>query len=300
VTVAAIDIGSNTVRLLIVDDDGAEISRDVTVTGLGRGVDTSKELGRPAVEATLEVIDRYTEVCRHAGVERLGAVATSATRDARNGSAVMDEIADLLGVVPEVISGHREAILSYAGATDGLDPGRHVVCDVGGGSTEFVEGVDAAITWSHSYDVGSVRLTDRCLLGDPVPPERIALARSEVDAVLSQPPVQVRTDLMIGVAGTFTSLAGIHLGLDRYDRTKVQGTIMSLDDITRLGGTLAAMTMAELEAIPSLDPRRAPVIVAGSIIAERALVAVSATRLRVSEHDLLDGLAAELLGRGEG
>jgi exopolyphosphatase/guanosine-5'-triphosphate,3'-diphosphate pyrophosphatase len=300
VTVAAIDIGSNTVRLLIIDDGGAEIAREVTVTGLGRGVDSSKVLGRPAVEATLEVIGGYAAACRDAGVDRLGAVATSATRDARNGSAVMDEIAELLGVVPEVISGHREAVLSYAGATEGLGPGHHVVCDVGGGSTEFVEGIEAAITWSRSYDVGSVRLTDRCLPGDPVPPERIAFARSEVDAVLSEPPVQARTDLMIGVAGTFTSLAGIHLGLDRYDRTKVHGTVMSLDDIVRLGATLATMTIAELEAIPSLDPRRAPVIVAGSIIAERALVAVSATRVRVSEHDLLDGLASELRGGGGG
>jgi exopolyphosphatase/guanosine-5'-triphosphate,3'-diphosphate pyrophosphatase len=294
VTVAAIDIGSNTVRLLITDDEGAEVARDATVTGLGRGVDTTKVLGRPAVEATLEVIARYTLACNRAGVDRVGAVATSATRDARNGGAVMDEIAGLLGVVPEVISGHREAVLSYAGATDGLESGRHVVCDVGGGSTEFIEGVAGAITWSHSYDVGSVRLTDRCLPGDPPPPDGVARARSEVDAVLSEPPVNARTDLMIGVAGTFTSLAGIHLGLERYDRTKVHGAVMSLDDIVSLGEALAVMTLAELEAIPSLDPMRAPVIVAGAIIAERALVAVRADRVRVSEQDLLDGLASEL------
>jgi exopolyphosphatase/guanosine-5'-triphosphate,3'-diphosphate pyrophosphatase len=299
-TVAAVDIGSNTVRLLITADDGAEVAREVVVTGLGRGVDAAKVLERSAVDATLEVISRYAELCRRSGVGRIGAVATSATRDARNGAAVMDEIAELLGVVPEVIAGDREALLSYAGATDGLDSGPHVVCDIGGGSTEFIEGEAGSVSWSHSYDIGSVRLTDRCLGGHPPSPDRVARARAEVDAVLSEPRVRARTDTLIGVAGTFTSLAGIHLGLDRYDRAAVHGTMMTTDDIATLGDALAIMTLRELEAIPSLDPARAPVIVAGAIIAQRALLAASAEEVRVSEHDLLDGLTAELRSQPRG
>jgi exopolyphosphatase / guanosine-5'-triphosphate,3'-diphosphate pyrophosphatase len=294
-TVAAIDIGSNSIRILVIDDTGREILRLTEVTGLGRGVDRSGVMSDAAVAETLRVIRGFAAIVRSHGVDRVGAVATSACRDAANGEAVIGDIGDILGVIPDIIGGSREAGLSFAGATSDLrDERPRVVVDIGGGSTEVVQGDGHTILWAHSYDIGSVRLTDRALPDRPATRHQLDAASNEVDRVLCDPPVEPRCPDPIGVAGTFTSLAGIHLGLASYDRAVVHGTILSRGDIASLISDLAAMTVEQTAAIPSLEPRRAPVILAGAVVADRALDALEADQVVVSERDLLDGLAAEL------
>lgn len=293
--VAAIDIGSNSVRLLVRDGDTV-LARDAAVTGLARGVDRSGRLSDASVAGTLDVISRYRARIDELGARRIHAVATSATRDAANGAEAMRSVGSVLGVEPEIISGEREASLSFRGATSGLEPAvRRIVVDVGGGSTEIIEGAES-ISWGFSYDIGSVRLTDRILVARPAPESEVRAAVSEVDRVLSIPTVAARGRSIIGVAGTFTSLAAIHLELDRYDPDRVHGTEMSRDDIDQLVRILASLDIDQTARIPSLDSGRAPVILAGAVVASRVMEIVGAHTVTVRERDLLDGVAAEIAG----
>lgn len=289
-----VDIGTNSMRLLVVDD-GTERIREVAVTALGSGVDGTGRFNQECAAATLEVLSRYGETMDRLGVERRRAVATSATRDAKDGAAFIMEAAQVLGVVPEVISGEEEAALSYLGATASLDDRiPTVVIDIGGGSTEFVYG-NGTMTSATSIDLGSVRLTERSLPSRPIPEADLRRSRSAAaEAFLAAPPSDLR-QRAIGVAGSFTSLAAIALDLPEYDRSRVHGAILTAAEIHDLIGRLSTMTVAETAAIPSLDPNRAPVILAGAILAEAALVAVGFDQITVSEHDLLDGLALRVL-----
>lgn len=296
-TVSAIDIGSNSVRLLTVDARGVELRREVEVTGLARGVDASGVLSEESVMATEAVLTGFAALIAADRSERVGVVATSASRDATNGADAMARFEHIIGVAPEVIGGGREAALAFAGATAHLPSATHVIVDIGGGSTEIIEGRDV-IRWAHSYDIGSVRLTDRCLLRHPVSKEGVGAASDAAAVALSSPEPLVDATRIIGVAGTFTSIAAIVLGLGEYDRTQVHHTELSIGDIEATVDRLARMKPAEVAAIPSLDPRRAPVILGGAIVATAAMRALSATTVSVSEHDLLDGLAAELSSRG--
>lgn len=296
-TVTAIDIGSNSVRLLTVRSDGAELRREVEVTGLARGVDASGLLSEESVIATETVLARFATLVDHDRSDRVGIVATSASRDATNGAAVMARFERIIGVAPEIIGGGREAALSFAGATAQLPHARHVVVDIGGGSTEVIDGTDA-ITWAHSYDIGSVRLTDRRLLRHPVSNDEAHAAQESAAAVFSTPEPVTQAERIVGVAGTFTSLAAMALNLEVYDRTQVHRTEVSIADIEGLIDRLAGMSLGEVRAIPSLDPKRAPVILGGAMVASAAMRALSATTVMVSETDLLDGLAAELASRG--
>lgn len=292
--VGAIDIGSNSIRLMTMAADGSVIRRESVVTGLAGGVDASGALSETAIASSLAVLRRFAGLMADDGVGRFAAVATSAARDARNGPAVMRAISGVLGQEPSIIGGEREAMLSFSGATQGMRrSGRQVVVDIGGGSTEIVEG-DTRVLWSHSYDMGSVRLTDRSLPDRPASATQLAAASLEVDRVLCQPPIAVRAQEVIGVAGTFTSLAAMHLGLERYDPDAVHGTVLTRGDIDRLLAELAALTIDQTEAIASLEPRRAPVILAGALVAQRTLDALRAGRVVVSEYDLLNGLATEV------
>lgn len=294
--VAAIDIGSNSVRMLVRDGSGRTLRRDATVTGLARGVDAGGRISDGAVEATLAVIARYRREIAALGAKRVHAVATSASRDATNGVEVMQMIGDVLGMRPEIISGEREAALSFAGASVGLrGSGPRVVVDIGGGSTEVIRG-DDEVEWAFSYDMGSVRLTDRALPSRPAPPAEVSEARAEVDRVLSAPPMEVRADRIIGVAGTFTSLAAIHLGLERYDSDRVHDSTVSLPDLEAMVDRLVPLDVEETARIPSLQQGRAGVILAGTVIATRVMAAIGATEVLVRETDLLDGVAAELAG----
>ena len=290
--VSAIDIGSNSVRMLTMGEAGAETRREVEVTGLARGLDASRLLSAEAVAETEVVLERFARLVAVDGSEAVGVVATSASRDAINGPDVMKRFERILGVSPEVIDGTREAFLSFAGATAGLHGGSHVVVDIGGGSTEIVAGTHV-VTSTDSYDIGSVRLTDRCSLRYPASSRKLVDAREAVRSVLANSKHPSSTEV-IGVAGTFTSIAGIVLGLDRYDRSRVHGTELSKGEIDATIELLADMRLDEVAAIPSLDPRRAPVILGGALVASEVMAALGAATATVSEHDLLDGLAAEV------
>lgn len=294
--VAAIDIGSNSVRLLVRTAEGEVLRRATTVTGLARGVDGSGRLSDAAIEATIAAITDYRATIDEFGVARARAVATSAVRDAANGSVAMDQVAAVLGSRPEIVSGDREAHLAFMGAIDGVHvTGTGIVVDIGGGSTEIIAGRDRP-GWAHSYDIGSVRLTDRVLASRPAPPDELDAAIDEVDRVLADPSVVARGDRVIGVAGTFTSLAAMHLELDAYDPDAVHGSVLSRTDIDALVSHLAGLDVAATAEIPSLEPGRAPVILAGAVIAARVLEAIGASEVVVSESDLLDAVAAELVG----
>ena len=293
-SVAAIDIGSNSMRLLIVADDGTEMVRQTEVTALGKGVDAAGRFDDGRLAVTLNVMSAFGETIRRLSVDRIAAVATSASRDADNGHEFIAAAAERIGAIPRIIDGEREAELSFAGATRDRGGRGSIVIDIGGGSTEFIFG-DSQPTEAVSINMGSLRLTDRCLVSRPASVSDLAMAADIVDEAFSAVP-QSRDADVIGVAGTFTSVAAISLDLAAYDREVVDGTRLTIDSIDSIVARLAEMTVVETARIPSLDPKRAPVILAGAVVASRALRAVSADEVVVSESGLLDALAAELLG----
>ena len=290
-----IDIGSNSLRLLIVDDDGAQIVREVAVTGLGSGVEQTGRIDRARYDATMLVIERYGKIIAEHGVESLEAVATSASRDAANGTALMDDIERVLGGRPQVIDGEHEAILAFSGATAALAAEEHkLVIDIGGGSTEFVFGTVSPI-YATSIDMGSVRLTDRCIDRRPVPVGTIERARAECADAFASVELPASPEIAIGVAGTFASLSAMAMRLDRYDRDAVHGSVLGIDMVRELVESLSRMTIDETADIPSLDPGRARVIFAGAVVCEQAMVRCGLDAVTISERDLLDGLAAAAL-----
>lgn len=286
--VGVVDIGTNSMRLLItdgVDDTG----RWVEVTGLGKGVDATGRLGEDAIGRTLVALERYGRLMDGAGVIRRAAIATSATRDAENRAEFLDRVTTALGVRPMVIGGEEEGGLAYAGATFDLVGGPdYVISDIGGGSTEFVTAAGAV-----SIDIGSVRLTDRALPDRPPSEDSLSRARDHVRELFEG---IERGGELVGVAGTWTSLAAIHLGLAAYDPDRVHHHRVDRAGIEELTQHLALLTVEETAAIPSLDPKRAPVILAGAVIAGCVMEAVEASTALISERDTLDGLAMRLLG----
>lgn len=295
VIAAAIDIGSNSVRLLILDGSGLQIVRESTVTGLGSGVDATGEFRDETVAATLDVMRSYAATMSECGVDIMRAVATSASRDARNGADLMASIGHIIGSPPEIISGEDEAALVFGGATANIGSAApFLVIDIGGGSTEFVYGVSEP-EYSASIDIGSVRLTDRQLPDRPPSAMQLSEASGHVDALFSAVSLPGVPNTVIGAAGTFTSLAAIGLGLDEYDRDAVHESTLSRRDIKQLIAELSALTIPETESIPALDPGRAPVILAGAIVADRSTVAAGVDHILVSEYGLLHGVAMSMV-----
>lgn len=289
---AAVDIGTNSTRLLVVEhsgDSSRELERRTTVTGLGRGVDRAGQLADDAMTRTVETLNRYARRAGELRVERVVAVATSATRDASNREEFLRAAETALGVRPKVISGEEEARLAFAGAAAGFsNPASLLVVDIGGGSTEFVTD-DAA----HSADVGSVRLTERTLPDRPASFEQLQHAARHAAGLLARLPVPAGVSEVIGVAGTWTSLSAIAQELPGYDRAAVHHSRLARLDVDRLVVSLAARTLDETAAIPSLDPARAPVILGGAIVARECMRRIGTDHVLISEHDLLDGLAAQ-------
>lgn len=285
--VGVVDIGTNSMRLLVTDGV-AERGRWVEVTGLGHGVDATGELSSDAIRRTIDVFERFGDLMSSFGVSRRWAIATSASRDASNREVFLDAAEVALGVRPEVIDGLTEGRLSYAGATSHLEGSDFVVSDIGGGSTEFVT-KDGSV----SIDIGSVRLSDRILTDRPPAPAQLAAARSHVADLFEGVSGEGR---LVGVAGSWTSIAAIDLALDRYDSDLVHGHLMTADGVWAISEMLAAKTIEETAQIPSLDPKRAPVILAGSVVAHSVMSALGADIVTVSERDSLDGAAMELLG----
>lgn len=289
-TAAALDIGTNTVRLLVVDDAGNDLARASVITGLGRGVDSVRRFHPDAVEATLSVLGEYRERLDHLGVERIRAVATSATRDATDGPAFLDAARDVLGVRPEVISGEEEARLAFAGGTMALDLDQPaLVIDIGGGSTEFVFGEDQP-EYEISTHIGSVRLTERTLPDRPASAADIAAARTEADRVLADVALPGVVGAGIGVGGTWTTL--VTMTLEWPDGTPVHGEELTRVEVTGLIDRLAGLSIEETARLEGLHPARAPVILGGAIVAERAMAVADLDSVTVSMTDILDGIVA--------
>jgi len=287
--VGVVDIGTNSTRLLVTDgviEDG----RWEVVTGLGIGVDANGILSAEAIERTIEAFERYGAIMDNSNVDLRIAIATSASRDAANREGFFDRAEHSLGIRPRLISGNEEARYAFVGATRGLeDLSGVLVTDIGGGSTEFVT-VDAAV----SVDIGSVRLTDRLLPDRPPDPFQFAQAIEEVKGQFSDID-HAEGATHIGVAGTWTTIAAIAQDLASYDRERVHGFVLTSEALEQVVERLTPLTIEETAAIPGLNPKRAPVILAGALIATMITETLGVTETTVSEYDTLDGVAMELL-----
>lgn len=296
--VAAVDIGTNTVRLLVANAervDGrvslSEVERRSKITRLGSGVDEFRRLDSKAVDASLRALREYGAVVRSLAVDGLDAVATSAVRDAVDGDAFLGEAAQALGTRPRVITGDEEAALSFAGATLGVSgPGPHLVIDLGGGSTEFVFGT-AEPQSAVSVDIGSVRLTERRLPRHPASKDDVAAARAEAARVLAASGPARAGVSVIGVGGTFSTLAMLLLDVDRDQMPHIAGTRLEAHAFEGVVTRLAKLTVDETAALGAVEPGRAPVLLGGAIVAAEALAAVGAEAIVLSLTDILDGLA---------
>lgn len=286
--VGVVDIGTNSMRLLITDG-AAEVGRWVEVTGLGRGVDRTGILSTAGIEDSMAALRRFGAEMDGAGVGRRVAMATSASRDAANREEFFDLAESALGVRPRLITGEEEARLAFVGATaEARLPGPLVVSDIGGGSTELVTSGSGT-----SYLIGSVRLTERVIPSRPAPPAELSAARALAAGVFAE--VDLPVSALIGVAGTWTSLAAMAQDQPWHGRESVLGYTVTKADLTSLIELLASMTVEDTAAIPALDPKRAPVILGGALVAEAVMAALGVEEATVSEHDTLDGLAMELL-----
>jgi exopolyphosphatase / guanosine-5'-triphosphate,3'-diphosphate pyrophosphatase len=304
--VAAIDQGTNSTRLLVLeprgrDEDPLEMARDMRITRLGKDVDRTGRLAPESIERTLGVIARFARRARALHAERIRLGATSAVRDASNQEELFEPVRLLIDGEPEVIDGEREAALSFLGGTRGLDPadGPFLLVDVGGGSTEFVFGrAPTVVDHALSTQMGSVRLTERVRPSDPPSAEDLEAFAASIDPRLDEveravPARDART--LVAVAGTATTLQACALGLERYDPDLVHRSILTLGDAERTLRSLAAMTNEERAAIPVMPPGRGDVIVAGARILVDAMRRFGFDEALVSETDILDGLALELL-----
>jgi len=314
--VAAIDCGTNSIRLLVADVDTeagtlVDLERTNEVVRLGQGVDRTGLLAPEALARTLDAARRYREVCERLGVDAVRFVATSATRDARNREEFVAGVRDALGVDPEVVAGDEEARLSFRGATGVLASrfdGPFLVVDLGGGSTELVLGATAPQA-AVSMDVGSVRLTERHLHDDPPTPAQVAAADADVHAALDAAAAVVplgRTVTLVGLAGSVTTLTAHALGLDRYDRDRIDGAVLAVDDVLASCEDMLVRTREQRAALPYLHPGRVDVIGAGALVwrdvVRRVRDEVAAgggalTEVVTSEHDILDGIAWSIAER---
>lgn len=308
--VAAIDCGTNSIRLLVADVDPAagtlvDLERSNEVVRLGQGVDRTGLLAPEALDRTLAAARRYHEVCERLGVEDVRFVATSATRDARNRDEFVAGVRAALGVDPEVVAGDEEARLSFRGATGvlaGRFDGPFLVVDLGGGSTELVLGTGAPRA-AVSMDVGSVRLTERHLHDDPPTAAQVAAADADVRAALDAAAAVVplgEAVTLVGLAGSVTTLTAHALGLDSYDRTRIDGAVLDVDAVLASCDDMLGRTREQRAALPYLHPGRVDVIGAGALVwgavvrrvrDEVAAAGRTLTQVVTSEHDILDGIA---------
>jgi exopolyphosphatase/guanosine-5'-triphosphate,3'-diphosphate pyrophosphatase len=300
---AAIDIGTVSTRLLVADvaEDGElrEVLRRTVVTHLGENLTTTGRLSDDAMARVTGVVQGFLRDCAELGVGTIAAIATSAARDAVNGEVLLDRL-EVLGVRPEIVTGGREAQLSFLGATYAVDDEDILVADLGGGSTELILGsvVDGdgcrrvEIETARSIDVGSRRVTELYLASDPPTPDELGEASAWAAAQLRPffDGLRSRPRSLVALAGTATTLSAIRLGLATYDATKVHGSKLSGGDLASLKEELAAMPLAERVGVVGLDPGRAPVIVAGALILEVVLGLAGLDSVTVSEHDILYGM----------
>jgi exopolyphosphatase/guanosine-5'-triphosphate,3'-diphosphate pyrophosphatase len=300
---AFIDVGTNTILCLIAEirdtgrfrvlDDLGEITR------LGQGVDRTGLISAEGEQRSVQVLERYRDHCKNLGVEQIIAVGTSALRDAKNSGDVRARFRDTLGIDIRVISGDEEAAYSFLAVQRGLSlVGKELlVIDIGGGSTELIRGNEAGVSQAISFDLGSVRLTERYLHGDPVRPEEADQMTKAIDrelSLLAERGIRVNSTVtLVGIAGTFTTLAAMEKKLERYSHGQVHGSILMLDGVRREIFVLREKTIADRKRIVGLEPKRADVIFAGACLLERIMTFWHSDRVVVSDQGVRYGLLHE-------
>jgi len=294
--VAVIDIGTNSTRLLVADVAGGRVSpleRRSTVTRLGRGVDLSGHLAHEAIEDVCTAIDAYVGILQELGAETIEAIATSAVRDADNGSAFIAELRERFALSARVLDGEEEARATYLGATSENPPSEPtLVVDIGGGSTELVVGTGSEVSFHDSLQAGVVRHSERHVASDPPTASELEALAADVRGLIEESlGAGVEARQGIAVAGTPTSLASVEMELEPYDPTRVHGHVLALPSIQRMLSRLASAPLAERVEIPGLHPDRAPTIVAGVVILVEVMRAFGVEQIAVSEHDILYGTA---------
>jgi exopolyphosphatase / guanosine-5'-triphosphate,3'-diphosphate pyrophosphatase len=313
--VAAIDCGTNSLRLLVADvpPGGAhtDLLRRMEVVRLGEGVDSTGVLAPQAIERTRVVLAGYAAQARELGATAVRMVATSASRDAANRTDFEDMVVATLGQPPDVVPGDEEARLSFLGATASLDAAvaahgqpapqpPYLVVDIGGGSTEFVLGDAAGVRSARSVDIGCVRLTERHLHGDPPDADEIQHAEADIRGALAEVVALVPVGdaaTLVGLAGSVTTVAALALGLPAYDATAIHGSRIPVGAVRSVTAGLLTATRARRAALPVMHPGRVDVIGAGSLILRVVMDAFAIDDVVVSEHDILDGIALQLAGR---
>ena len=301
--VAAIDCGTNSTRLLVVDSDGSTLERLMQITRLGAGVDSTGRLAPESIERCLSVLREFRQVMDKFSVVGGRLAATSAARDASNGAEFLAAAGEVTGIEPELLAGTEEGRLSMAGALSDLghEEGPFLILDIGGGSTELVAGTgpeDPELSVV-SLQVGCVRITERFLISDPPTPDQLEEGEAMVNALLDQAiadhPRFLAAHRLVGLAGTVTTLASLHLGLERYDRDRIHHAVLSVGDVYDWYRTLASeVTVARLDRA-GMVPGREDVIVGGALILAAVMTRFGFDECLVSEADILDGMAAGLL-----
>jgi exopolyphosphatase/guanosine-5'-triphosphate,3'-diphosphate pyrophosphatase len=300
--VAAIDCGTNSIRLLIADvagDNFKEVLRTMEIVRLGQGVDQNKAFHPDAIDRTLKAVELFRDQIASKGVEKIRFCATSATRDATNRSLFTDGVRDILGIEVEVIPGEEEAELSFIGATKELrqSDAPFLVVDIGGGSTEFVFGSEK-VDFAKSVNIGCVRMSERHLNTQPPSMAQIAQAIVDIDIAITQaasvvPITTAKT--LVAVAGTATTVAAAALELTDYDRHLIHLSRISSDKVHKVAATFQSMNKDQIASLGFMHPGRVDVITAGSLVLSRIMAATGATEFVASESDILDGMAWSLI-----
>jgi len=300
--VAAIDCGTNSIRLLIADISGGkfkEVLRDMEIVRLGQGVDENKSFHPDAINRTLATVEKFKSQLAGKGVEKIRFCATSATRDAANRDLFIDGVSQILGVEVEVIPGEEEARLSFNGATKELlhSDAPFLVVDIGGGSTEFVYG-NKEVEFAKSVDIGCVRMSERHLKSQPVELSQVAQAIIDIDKAIAQAAAVVpisTAKTLVAVAGTATTIAAAALELETYDRYTIHLSRIPAEKVHKVSAAFQAMTKSEISNLGFMHPGRVDVITAGSLVLSRVMAATGATEFVASESDILDGMAWSLI-----
>jgi exopolyphosphatase/guanosine-5'-triphosphate,3'-diphosphate pyrophosphatase len=328
--VAAIDCGTNSLRLLVADVDPAagtltDVDRRMEIVRLGQGVDATGRLAPAALARTLRALRSYAEIVAAAGASAVRMVATSATRDAANAADFVAGVREVLGVDPEVLSGDEEARLSFTGATTELAaaarPGAggegdggglaaagpaappYLVADIGGGSTEFVLGDPPVVSGAVSVDIGCVRMTERHLRGDPPTPAEVAAARADIGAALDVVAAKIAVAdarTLVGLAGSVTTVAALALGLEAYDPGLIHHARIGAAAVQEQTARLLAMPQSGRARLGVMHPGRVDVIGGGALVLEAIMTRFGFTEVLASEHDILDGIAWSLALGGSG
>ena len=302
--VAAIDCGTNSIRLLIADIEGnnfREVVRDMEIVRLGQGVDQTGQFHPDAIARTLLAVDKFAVEIAKRGVEKIRFCATSATRDATNRHLFVDGVRERLGIEPEVISGDEEAALSFAGAIQDCDPseGPFLVVDIGGGSTEFVFGT-TSVEAARSVNIGCVRMSERHFANDPATSEQIELARKDIKAAIAIAAAEVpitQAKTLVAVAGTATTVAAAALELSDYDRYAIHLARISAAQVHEASTMFLTKSREQRLALGYMHRGRVDVIGAGALVLSEIMKATGATEFVASESDILDGMARSLVQR---